>query len=112
MSSFGYGQRACLGQNLTQDEMLIACGSLMWGFNLSKKRDANGKEIDIDLGASNSLLIVKPDPFQMAFAPRSEAKRAQVLEQWKEAESKEREAREAFTRTAQLKLHSKEAVTA
>lgn len=92
--------------------MLIACGSLMWGFDLSKKRDANGKEIDIDLGASNSLLIVKPDPFQMAFAPRSEAKRAQVAAQWKEAEAEEIKAREAFTQTAQMKLHSNEAVKA
>jgi len=48
----------------------------------------------------------------MAFAPRSEAKRAQVAAQWKEAEAEEIKAREAFTQTAQMKLHSNEAVKA
>jgi cytochrome P450 len=28
LSSFGYGQRQCLGQTLTQDELLLACGAL------------------------------------------------------------------------------------
>ncbi|KUJ21258.1 putative O-methylsterigmatocystin oxidoreductase [Mollisia scopiformis] len=101
LSSFGYGQRQCLGQTLTQDELLLACGSLCWGFNMSKKIDPQtGMEIDIDLNASNSLLIVKPDPFKMQFTPRSPAKKQAMLKQWEEAEKANTEERVAFLRAA------------
>ena len=103
MSSFGYGQRACLGQTLTQDELLVACGGLLWGFNLQKKVDpVTGLEIDISTTASNSLLIIKPDPFQMAFVPRSESRKAEMIQNWKSADEKDTEERQAFTKAAAL----------
>jgi len=98
-TSFGWGQRTCLGQSLTQDELVVACGALMWAFNLKKKVDANGKEIDIDLNKSNSLLIIKPDAFEMAFEPRSEEKRQIILDQWKVAEEQDERERAAFLET-------------
>ena len=76
MTPFGWGQRACLGQSLTQDELVIACGGLAWAFNLNRKIDpATGLEIDVPLNKSNSLLIIKPDPFQMVSEPGSAARR-------------------------------------
>ena len=88
--------------SLTQDEMLVATGALMWAFNLKKKVDPNtGLEIDVPLDKSNSLLIVKPDPFQMAFEPRSDARKAELIEQWREAEGKDTEERAAFLRAAE-----------
>lgn len=104
MSSFGFGQRTCLGQTLTQDELLVACGGLVWGFNLKKKVDPVTKmEIDISLTASNSLLIIKPDPFQMAFEPRSEARRAEMIENWEVVEAQDRSERESFVKAAALR---------
>lgn len=104
MSSFGYGQRACLGQTLTQDELLVACGGLLWGFNLKKKIDpATGMEINPSLDKSNSLLLIKPDPFQMAFHPRSEARRAEIIQNWTVADDKDREERQVFAEAAALK---------
>lgn len=101
MSSFGWGQRACLGQTLTQDEMLVSTGSVCWGFNLTHKIDpVTGRKIDIPLNKSNSLLIIKPDPYQMAFEPRSEARKQQMIDNWKTAEAKENEERAAFLRAA------------
>lgn len=101
MSSFGYGLRSCLGQTLTQDELLVACGGLVWGFNLQKKVDpATGLEIDISTTASNSLLIIKPDPFQMAFVPRSTARKADIIQNWRSTEESDRQAREAFANAA------------
>lgn len=97
MSSFGWGQRACLGQTLTQDELLVACGGLSWAFNMKfKTNPMTGQKIDIPLNKSNSLLIVKPDPFEMAFDPRSVARKYQVLENWNEADLKDRFERESF----------------
>jgi hypothetical protein len=100
LSSFGYGQRQCLGQTLTQDELLVACGALCWGFHMKKKLDKNGREIEIDINKSNSLLIVKPDPFLMGFIPRSEKRRSEMIAQWEAAEAKDLAEREAFLKSA------------
>lgn len=101
LTSFGWGQRACLGQTLTQDEMLLACGAVCWAFNMTHKIDpTTGQEIEIDTNKSNSLLIVKPDPFQMTFSPRSEKRRDDVVSMWKSAEAQDAEERAEFLRTA------------
>jgi hypothetical protein len=102
MTSFGWGQRQCLGQSLTQDELVVACGGLLWAFNLKKKVDPmTGKEIEVSTEKSNSLLIIKPDPFQMAFEPRSEARKSDIQEQWRVAEAKDIAERSAFVKAAE-----------
>jgi hypothetical protein len=90
--------------SLTQDELVVACGGLMWGFNLKKKISPDtGAEIDVPLNKSNSLLIIKPDPFEMAFEPRSAARKAEIMVNWKEVEAKDNEERIAFLRAAEAK---------
>ena len=103
MSSFGWGQRACVGQTLTQDETVVACGGVVWAFNLRKKTDpVTGLEIDIDVNASNSLLIVKPDPFQMAFHPRSELRKQEIIKNWETSDAMDKAQREAFLLRSQI----------
>lgn len=103
MSSFGFGQRACLGQTLTKDELLVACGGLLWGFDLKKKVDpVTGLEIDVPTTASNSLLIIKPDPFQMAFVPRSETRRTEITQNWQATNERDMQERAAFVKAAVL----------
>jgi hypothetical protein len=104
LSSFGWGQRTCLGQSLTQDELLLACGGLCWGFNMKKKIDpVTGREIEIDLQASNSLLIIKPDPFQMDFVARTDVRKEEMITQWEVAEKKDLDERAAFLRDAAIR---------
>lgn len=68
---------------------------------MRKKVDVKtGKEIGIDLQKSNSLLIVKPDPFQMAFEPRSRERKEEIVAQWEVAEKKDMEERVEFLRSA------------
>ncbi|KAK3332859.1 cytochrome P450, partial [Cercophora scortea] len=101
MSSFGWGQRQCLGMSLTQDELIIACGSLAWCFTLKpKKNPMTGQDIPVSLTKSNSLLIIKPDPFEMAFEPRSEKRRQEALRLWEEAEAADKQARADFVNGA------------
>ncbi|KAK0742684.1 cytochrome P450 [Schizothecium vesticola] len=101
MSSFGWGQRQCLGMAVTQDELLVACGALAWCFNLKEKVDpATNQRIPVPTDKSNSLLIIKPDPFQMSFEPRSTGHREEVLKVWEEAEAADRKARVEFLETA------------
>ncbi|KAF2722512.1 cytochrome P450 [Polychaeton citri CBS 116435] len=101
MTSFGWGQRACLGQSLTRDETLVACGGLLWGFNMIKKVGADGNLIHPPLNKSNSLLIVKPDPFEMAFEPRTAERKVEIQRLWKETEAEDTAARVAFAKSAE-----------
>ena len=78
---------------------------MLWAFTLKKKIDPKtGMEIDISLTASNSLLIIKPDPFEMAFEPRSADRKAEVISNWKLAKKNDNEEREAFAKAAGLFL--------
>ncbi|KAK0664410.1 Cytochrome P450 monooxygenase psoD [Lasiodiplodia hormozganensis] len=105
MTSFGWGQRQCLGQSVTQDELVVACGALAWCFNLKHKVDPRtGQKIHIPLDKSNSLLIVKPDPFQMAFEPRSEERKQQAIRLWREAEAKDQQQRADFLKVAEMRM--------
>lgn len=102
MTSFGWGQRQCLGQTLTQDELIVACGALAWAFNLKAKRDpVTGAELPVPTDKSNSLLIIKPDPFQMTFEPRSKQRRDEALRIWAMEESKDRRKRASFAHDMQ-----------
>lgn len=104
MSSFGFGQRQCLGMSITRDETVTGCGGLMWAFNLKRKIDpVSNKEIEVPLDKSNSLLIIKPDAFEMAFECRSEKRKAEIAHQWRDAEAKDAAQRAAFLRAAEAK---------
>lgn len=69
---------------------------------MTKRIDPDtGLEIDINLNASNSLVIIKPEKFRMRFTPRSPERREVMLEQWKEADGADCEERAAFIRIAE-----------
>ncbi|KAI0436454.1 cytochrome P450 [Xylaria telfairii] len=105
MTSFGWGKRQCLGQTLTQDELLVACGALSWCFNLKQKKDSTtGLYLPVPLDKSNSLLIIKPDPFQMEFEPRNEARKQQALQLWAESEERDALERSAFAKQSTVVL--------
>lgn len=72
----------------------------MWGFDLKFKIDASGNKIDIALNKSNSLLIVKPDPFEMAFHARTETRKQEMIDNWKASDARDQEERAAFIRVA------------
>lgn len=87
--------------SVTQDELLVACSALAWCFTLKEKVDPEtGRGIPVPTDKSNSLLIIKPDPFRMSFEPRSAARREEALQVWEEAEAADRKARVEFLETA------------
>lgn len=103
LTSFGWGQRQCLGQTLTQDELVVACGALSWCFNLKPKRDPiTGRDLPVPLDKSNSLLIIKPDPFQMEFEPRSQMRKEEALRLWAESDTTDKRQREEFLKTGNI----------
>lgn len=104
LTSFGWGQRQCLGQTLTQDELVVACGALSWCFNLRPKRDPlTGSDLPVPLDKCNSLLIIKPDPFQMDFEPRSQDRKEEALRLWAESDAMDKWQREEFLRAQSMR---------
>lgn len=102
MSSFGWGRRQCLGMTLTQDELFLACGALAVSFTVKFKTDPKtGQEIKIDPEVSNSLLIIKPDYYELDFEPRSEKKRQQVVDLWNESNERDIKERADFLKAAE-----------
>ncbi|KAF2805623.1 cytochrome P450 [Mytilinidion resinicola] len=100
MSSFGWGIRACLGQTLTQDALVVLCGGLMWAFNVKHKTDpVTGAIIPIS-PKTTAEVITKPLPFEMVFEPRSEERKATIVSNWLEAEAKDTKERHEFLRAA------------
>lgn len=88
--------------NLNTRRTTRSMRSSLLGIQYAKKIDLKiGREIDIDLNKSNSLLIVKPDPFKMQFTPRSAEKRKAMIEQWKVAEKANLQERATFLKMAQ-----------
>lgn len=90
---------------LTQDELIVACGAVAWCFNMKQKvNSATGQNFPVPLDKSNSLLIVKPDPFQMAFEPRSEERKREALRLWAESEARDLKARADFLASAPTEI--------
>jgi len=86
---------------LTQDELLLSCGALAVSFNVKFKIDpATGLEKKIDPEISNSLLIIKPDYWELDFEPRSEKKRQQVIDLWEESNARDVKERADFLAAA------------
>jgi hypothetical protein len=102
MSTFGWGRRQCLGMMLTQDELLVACGALAWCFTIKFKVDPKtGQDIKVPLDKSNSLLIIKPDYYELAFEPRSKKKQQEIVDVWRESEERDNRERADFLRVAE-----------
>jgi hypothetical protein len=71
-----------MGVDIVNHELFQVCGALAWAFNLRKKKDENGREIELkDMDYSN-LLISKPGIFSFDLQVRDEAKRQSIVDMW------------------------------
>ncbi|KAG0648686.1 Cytochrome P450 monooxygenase psoD [Hyphodiscus hymeniophilus] len=84
-SQFGYGRRACMGVDIVNHELFLVCGALAWAYNLKKKIGKDGREIVPKDLEYSSLLIAKPDWFELDLIVRDEKKRQKIVDQWEEA---------------------------
>ncbi|KAJ7471423.1 cytochrome P450 [Mycena galericulata] len=87
-SSFGYGRRVCPGQYLGSNSIYINIARILWGFNISKARDENGNEIDVDTFAYTDGFNSVPLPFPISITPRSPGHVA-IIERENEAAQEE-----------------------
>jgi len=73
---FGFGRRVCPGQHIANQSVLINTANLLWAFDISKERDAEGKEVEIDTLAFTNTANSHPLPFRCSFKPRIEGLRS------------------------------------
>jgi len=69
--AFGFGRRACPGRHMADSILWLTLACLLSVFNLSKAKDDNGREIDIDEEAFLDSFVSRPLPFKYSIMPRS-----------------------------------------
>ncbi|TPX15911.1 uncharacterized protein E0L32_000245 [Thyridium curvatum] len=70
--TFGWGRRVCSGQALAEQGIWITVARLLWAYSITPAKDANGKEIPVDIFAFTNGLNMRPQPFRCDIKPRSQ----------------------------------------
>ena len=70
--TFGWGRRVCSGQGLAEQGTYLSVARFLWGFNIRKALDDNGKEIPVDINDYTNGLNMRPQPFDCRWEVRSE----------------------------------------
>lgn len=81
-SQFGFGRRTCQGIPIVEQDLFLVMGGIAWAFNITKKRRADGSEVDVHWDDFSPLLIAKPAPFEFDAMLRSEAVKNELLKMW------------------------------
>ncbi|KAF9031190.1 cytochrome P450 [Panaeolus papilionaceus] len=71
--AYGFGRRVCVGKHVASSTLWLTFASILACFNITKKKDPNGNEIDIDDEMHEVGLLSHKAPFECAIHPRSEA---------------------------------------
>lgn len=66
--------------------LFLAISGMAWAFDVRKKRNKFGNEVDIPWLKYTSLLIAKPDPFEFEMTAASDEKRRIIEDEGKMAE--------------------------
>jgi hypothetical protein len=87
---FGYGRRVCIGQDLVHAEMFVACGALLWAFDMQQRIGSDGVPMPIDADACTPYLISMPIVHPVEFSVRSEDRSRLIMENWQVSLEKKR----------------------
>lgn len=83
--SYGAGRRVCPGVHIAEKSLFLNISRLLWGYDVIKKVDEHGKEIEVDDSMVPGWLSI-PNPFECDIRVRSERHEEIIRETWKEAE--------------------------
>ena len=92
---FGMGRRMCPGIDVTEAELLVACGSLCWGFELKPYLNSKGEPKWPDDKAFTPNLIGGPLPFEFDLKVRPD-KRQRIIDLYEESVKAEAEGQFRF----------------
>ncbi|CZR58813.1 related to O-methylsterigmatocystin oxidoreductase [Phialocephala subalpina] len=89
---YGSGRRHCPGIHLAERNLFLGMAKLLWGFNITPRRDENGnvrrsEDVDVDpISAYNEGFLVCTHPFNAEFTVRSEKRRQTIMKEYEAAE--------------------------
>ncbi|KAF7553263.1 hypothetical protein G7Z17_g3767 [Cylindrodendrum hubeiense] len=86
--AYGAGRRVCPGVHLAEKSLFIVISRMLWGFNISKKRAANGSFIEPTTKMLPGFLSV-PEPFDCDITCRSPKHEALMRTAFDEVQSEE-----------------------
>ncbi|KIL67639.1 hypothetical protein M378DRAFT_73397, partial [Amanita muscaria Koide BX008] len=69
--AFGFGRRICPGRHMAELMVWQVIALALATFNISKAKDKNGNEIDVDPDACTDSFTCYPLPFECTITPRS-----------------------------------------
>ncbi|KAL7624834.1 hypothetical protein AAE478_004048 [Parahypoxylon ruwenzoriense] len=78
-SAFGWGRRICPGMHLGSASVELNIARILWAFNVEPAKDANGRDIDVDIFAFSDGFNSSPLPFRCSIKPRS-SKHVEIIE--------------------------------
>ncbi|KDQ21383.1 hypothetical protein BOTBODRAFT_25823 [Botryobasidium botryosum FD-172 SS1] len=76
--AFGFGRRRCPGIHFSDAMTYATVVSILATFDISKPRDENGEELDVEYSLSTGIFCC-PDPFKCTIRPRPNVNVAQLL---------------------------------
>jgi cytochrome P450 len=62
--TFGAGRRVCPGMHVAEGTMMLTMARILWGFDITPAKDAQGKDIYVDPDAVTQSIASRPMPFQ------------------------------------------------
>ncbi|PVH90895.1 cytochrome P450, partial [Periconia macrospinosa] len=69
-SAFGFGRRFCPGVNIAERSLNILTARIAWACHISKKKDEDGRDIDVPWYDYSAGFNVQPNWFPFALRPR------------------------------------------
>jgi cytochrome P450 len=83
---FGFGRRVCTGQYMARQSLFFAISRMLWGFNICRDLDEQGREIVVDSMDLTDMLLVRPMTFKARFEVRSPQTGEVITETWNSLE--------------------------
>jgi len=77
--TYGFGRRICVGRHVSNNSMFVEIAALLWCFDITPAKDAQGKDILPDpMDSVDEGLVVRPAPFHCTITPRSQEVEATI----------------------------------
>ncbi|OAL30296.1 hypothetical protein AYO20_08774 [Fonsecaea nubica] len=84
--TFGAGRRICPGIHVAEGTMMLSMARILWGFEISRARDGNGREIEVAPDELTQSIAARPLPFKCDIRVRSDKHADIVRKAWDEAQ--------------------------
>ncbi|GJN91185.1 hypothetical protein Rhopal_004203-T1 [Rhodotorula paludigena] len=84
-SAFGFGRRICPGMHLAENSIYINIARILWSFNIAKAKDAQGKDIDVDIFSFTDGFNSMPREFPCSIKVRSPQHAAVIEREYADA---------------------------